>query len=89
MEGGRSSAVQDLLAEGPGSLAPAPAQLSRGKGLRTKRGWAVVLVRRLPEGPPPGGRFQAAFAVWQGSEQEVGSRKMRTGWIPVSLEKAP
>ncbi len=88
MEGGRSTPVQDLLAEGPGTLTPAPVQESRGKGIRTKTGWAVVLVRKLPEGPPVGGRFQAAFAVWQGSEQEVGSRKMRTGWIPVNLEKA-
>lgn len=89
MEGSRPSPVQDLLAEGPGSLAPAPVQFSRGKGVRTKTGWAVVVVRKLPEGPAPGGRFQVAFAVWQGSEQEVGSRKMRTGWIPLGVEKTP
>ena len=24
-----------------------------------------------------------ALAVWQGSQQESGARKMRTGWIPL------
>lgn len=91
MEGPRSDGnpVQDLLAEGPGSLTPNPIQSSRGRGLRTPTGWAVVVVRKLPDGAAPGGRSQVAFAVWQGSAEEVGSRKMRTGWIPLGLEKAP
>ncbi|MGC8762706.1 MAG: ethylbenzene dehydrogenase-related protein [Acidobacteriota bacterium] len=87
MEGRSLPPVQDLLAEGPGSLTPAPVQGSRGQGIRTKTGWAVVLVRKLPGGTVAGSRKQVAFAVWQGSEQEVGSRKMRTGWISLSLEK--
>jgi hypothetical protein len=35
----------------------------------------------------PGGRGQVAFAVWQGSNQEAGSRKMRTGWVPLVVEQ--
>lgn len=102
--GPRQSAVEDLVAEGPGTLAPAPAAGSKGQGARTRDGWAVVISRRLPEGlapqPPPaqergpaagqraalvGPRTQIAFAVWEGSQQEAGARKMRTGWIPLSL----
>jgi hypothetical protein len=26
---------------------------------------------------------QIAFAVWQGAANEAGSRKMKTGWIPI------
>jgi hypothetical protein len=46
----------------------------------------VLIARRLPEGLAPGKRSQVAFAVWEGSQQEAGSRKMRTGWIPIMLE---
>jgi ethylbenzene dehydrogenase len=86
MEGPREKPVQDLIAEGPGTITPAPASHSEGKGAYGKKGWAVVLSRPLPAGLAPGGRSQVAFAVWQGSKQEVGSRKMRSGWTPLSLE---
>ena len=62
--------------------------VSVAKGLHKAAGWAVVLSRPLPAGLAPGGRSQVAFAVWEGSKQEVGSRKMRTGWTPLSLEGA-
>jgi hypothetical protein len=83
--GPRQSAVEDLIAEGPGTLAPAPATVSKGKGIRTKDGWRVVLVRPVPSGVAPGSRTQVAFAVWEGSKGEAGARKMRTGWIPLLL----
>jgi DMSO reductase family type II enzyme heme b subunit len=86
MEGPREKPVQDLIAEGPGTITPAPASHSEGKGKYGKTGWAVVLSRPLPAGLAPGGRSQVAFAVWEGSRQEVGSRKMRSGWTPLSLE---
>lgn len=88
MAGPRQTAVQDLLAEGPGTLRPAEKSLSSGSGKHSKDGWTLLLVRPLPNGAKPGGRTQAAFAVWQGSHQEVGARKMRTGWIPLSLASA-
>jgi DMSO reductase family type II enzyme heme b subunit len=83
--GPRSQPVEDLIAEGPGTLSPAPVQLSSGKGIRTKNGWAVVIVRPIPaefSGLLP---THAAFAIWEGSHSEVGARKMRTAWIPVLL----
>ncbi len=86
--GPRETPVEDLLAEGPGTLSPAPARISRGKGVRTKEGWAVVIIRKLPEGLTPRRRSAVAFAVWQGSEQEAGARKMRSGWVPLALRAA-
>jgi hypothetical protein len=80
-------AVQDLVAEGPGTLTPAPA-ISSGSGKRVPGGWSVAITRPLPKGLGLGGRTQVAFAVWNGSEGDVGARKMRTVWIPLSVGKA-
>jgi DMSO reductase family type II enzyme heme b subunit len=86
--GARTSAVEDLIAEGPGTLSPAPATRSRGHGVRTPTGWSVVIARPLPEGLAAKAPSQIAFAVWEGARQEAGARKMRTGWIPLSIREA-
>jgi hypothetical protein len=86
MAGPRKTPVQDLVAEGPGTITPAANCESRGCGKRTPEGWAVVLIRRLPAGLTPTVSTQVAVAVWQGVQEEAGSRKMRTGWIPLTLE---
>jgi hypothetical protein len=88
MAGPRDRPVQDLVATGPGTLRAAPETVSSGAGKATPAGWAVVIVRPLPAGVRQGDRSQVAFAVWQGRKGEVGARKMRTGWIPLSLEGA-
>ena len=87
MAGPRDRPVQDLIATGPGTIAPAPETRSNGRGVRTKDGWAVVLRRPVPAGLAPGVRSQVAFAVWEGSHEETGARKMRTGWIQLAMEK--
>jgi hypothetical protein len=79
--------VQALVAEGPGTLRPATDVRVRGRGTRTLNGWSVVLVRPLPEGLAPEKRSAVAFAVWQGGKDEVGARKMRSVWVPLSMEK--
>lgn len=89
MAGPREAPVEDLVAQGPGSLHPAPRAVSAGKGARTANGWAVVLSRPLPAGLAPGGRTQVAFAIWQGNAGEVGARKMRSAWTPMKLEGRP
>ena len=86
MAGPRQTPVQDLVADGPGTLRPADATQSTGRGVRGGSGWTVVLVRRMPDGLAPGARTQVAFAVWDGEHQEGGARKMRTGWIPLLAE---
>jgi hypothetical protein len=85
--GPRESPVESLIAEGPGTLSPAESNNARGRGVRTRDGWSVVLIRPLPEGLTPRTRTQAAFAVWQGANREVGARKMRTGWVPLLVEE--
>lgn len=86
MEGPRERSVEDLLAEGPGTLAPMPEQRSTGSGRRDGEGWEVVIIRPLPVGLAPGKRTQVALAVWDGEGEEVGARKMRSGWIPLHVE---
>jgi DMSO reductase family type II enzyme heme b subunit len=81
--GPRSAPVEDLLASGPGTLHPGPSLGAKGKGVHKAGGWSVVISRRMPEGLSPGQRTHIAVAVWQGSEREAGSRKMRSGWIPL------
>jgi DMSO reductase family type II enzyme heme b subunit len=75
--GPRTVPVENYLAAGPGTISPNPTATSRGSGQRTPTGWAVVITRRLPDSR------QVAFAVWEGAQEEVGARKMRTGWIPM------
>ena len=88
MSGPRQTPVQDLIAEGPGTLTPAKVTTSEGKGRRTETGWSVMIKRRMPQGISPQVRSEIAFAVWEGSQQEVGARKMRTVWIPLSMQVA-
>jgi hypothetical protein len=85
MAGPRTRPVEDLVAEGPGTLHPVEAR-SEGRGHRIDGGWAVVVTRPLPTALPPGRRAQVAFAVWEGGNQEVGARKMRSVWVPLLLE---
>jgi len=79
--GPRQTPVEDLVANGPGTLSSAPSRGSTGKGLYGKTGWSVVIVRAWPPNLADGQRTNVAFAVWQGAQRESGARKMRTGWI--------
>lgn len=84
--GPRDQPVEDLIAEGPSTLSPAPNAVSKGKGVRTAKGWAVVMSRPIPGGFSVSTPSQIAFAIWEGSHTEVGARKMRTGWVPLILK---
>lgn len=86
MAGPRKTPIQDLIATGPGTLAPVAEGRSTGAGCRTTSGWSVVIVRDVPKGLIPRGSSQVAFAVWEGSHAEIGARKMRTAWIPLMFE---
>jgi hypothetical protein len=83
--GPRAQPVEDMMAEGPGTITAGGGAKSRGKGVRTATGWAVVIARAMPAGLAPNVRTSIAFAVWDGAAREVGARKMRTIWVPLSV----
>lgn len=85
-EGPRERPVEDLVAEGPGTLRPAERAASEGSGRRTPTGWDVLIVRPMPNGLAGGGRSQIALGVWDGENGEVGARKMRSAWVPLVIE---
>ena len=85
----REKPVQDLIAEGPGTLTATASTASDGRGERSEDGWTVVITRQLPEGFDTAAPAQVAFAVWEGSHKEVGARKMRTGWITLTKLQKP
>lgn len=87
MEGPRQRPVEDLIAQGPGTLSPATEQRSTGRGSREDTGWQVMIVRPLPDSLDGSGRSQIAFAVWDGDRDEVGARKMRSVWIPIHVKR--
>jgi len=87
------TAVQDLMAEGFGSLTTRPQQTGRGEGAHDGAGWRVVITRpQAGDGDSaaalaPGTKTHLAVAVWDGAHGEVGARKAWAGWMP--LEIAP
>lgn len=85
-QGPRQQPVEDLIAEGPGTLTPNPNSFSKGKGVRTEKGWAVIITRPLPQGFSKENSAQIAFAIWEGSHGETGARKMRTGWVNLIMK---
>ena len=87
----RTSSVQDLMAEGFGSLTPRATQAAAGKATHDGKRWHVVITRPLAAtGDPaaslaPGTATHVAFAVWNGSHREVGARKAWAAWVPLEV----
>jgi hypothetical protein len=87
----RAAAVQDLTAEGFGSLTPRAVQAAAGAGRHDGARWEVAITRPLAaQGDSaasltPGSRTQVAFAVWNGSAGEVGARKAWAHWVPLDV----
>jgi hypothetical protein len=87
----RTSSVQDLMAEGFGSLTPRTTQAAAGRGTHDGKRWHVVITRPLAAtgdsaaSLAPGTATQVAFAVWNGSHSEVGSRKAWAAWMPLAV----
>ncbi len=87
----QSGAVQQLVAEGFGTSSVPPVQKATGRGVWSQTSWAVTIARPLQEGAgrnnlEVGTKTYVAFAVWDGAERQTGSRKMRSGWVPLLLE---
>jgi DMSO reductase family type II enzyme heme b subunit len=86
----QAGAVQELLAEGFGTSSVPAEQKATGHGTWERNTWSVTVARPLVEGAGRnnleiGRKTYVAFAVWDGAERQTGSRKMRSGWIPLLL----
>jgi len=88
----KSSAVDEIFAEGFGSSSVIENKASIGHGTWANGEWTVVIARTLKK---EGGssldlnkNAAVAFAVWQGAKKEVGSRKCLTMmWVPLVWSK--
>jgi len=84
--------VDEIMAEGFGSSAIAGETHAISSAVWNKNRWSVVIARpmKIEQGSSftPGQSSFAGFAVWQGGQDEVGSRKSVTmSWTPVKFEK--
>lgn len=87
----RKDGVDEILAEGFATSAVQTGHGSVARGEWRDGFWTVVISRPLAiEGGStlsPGGDSSIAWAVWQGSEHEVGSRKcVAVNWVPLKLQ---
>ncbi|MEO5335130.1 MAG: ethylbenzene dehydrogenase-related protein [Magnetococcus sp. YQC-5] len=89
----RDSPVLDQVAEGFGSLTTKLHQEADGRGVWNNGVWRVVITTPMSADGAnaprliPGDSTIMAFAVWDGSTQEVGARKSWSDWVPLTLAK--
>ncbi len=84
--------IEELVAEGFGTLTTQTHQDSIGKGIWNDGVWKVVIAR--PAMTPdmsdpqfdPGKKTDIAFAVWDGDNNEVGARKSLSLWNTLLIE---
>lgn len=87
----KKSAVIEQMAEGFGSLTAMPEQHADGRGTWADGKWRVIITHPLAAGDAnapllkPGDQTLAAFAVWEGGAQEVGSRKAWSNWVQLTF----
>lgn len=88
----RSSPVEEVVAEGFGSVTHLPSQTARGHGVNEDGRWRVVVAvpsarAGVGEALAPGTSWPVAFAVWLGSEENRGGRKHIANWQTLVLER--
>lgn len=89
----KGTPVLDQMAEGWGTMTVHPEQNADGKGVWKDGVWRVVITHPLVTASEhhmrlqPGGETVIAFAVWDGGNREVGSRKAWSAWVPFQLAK--
>jgi len=87
----RSRPVDELMAEGFGTLTVQPEQASSGRGVWKDGQWAVVFARPLESLDPldyqfrPGRPGSVGIAIWEGAAGNVGGRKHWSNWIPFEV----
>lgn len=81
------------IAEGYGSLTAVPSEVVHAQGAWADGVWRVVISHALDGADgflrlSPGSSTVIAFAVWDGGNREVGSRKAWAAWVPLTIEGA-
>jgi Ethylbenzene dehydrogenase len=89
----RTTPVEEIVAEGFGSVTHLPKQTAQGRGEHGNDGWRVVMslpADRSGVGASlaPGSSWPIAFAVWQGSDENRGGRKHISLWHTLQIESA-
>lgn len=83
----RQTPVEELTAEGFGTLTAHDRSASDGRGVWRDGAWSVVFTRPLHTDDPLdyqhwlGGRGSVGIAIWDGSAGNVGGRKHWSNWI--------
>ncbi len=86
------SAVTDLLAQRAGSLTRKDNQIVQGRGAWHNGTWSVLFRRSLKTDNSqqdcqfPWGKHSVSFAVWDGSQNDRGSRKSLSDWVNLQIE---
>jgi hypothetical protein len=88
----KSSPIEELVAEGFGTLTTQKEQNSLGKGVYNDGMWTVVIARPMMTKDAtdaqfePGKNKDIAFAVWDGGNREVNGRKSVALWHNLIVE---
>lgn len=89
------SAVEALVADGPGTVQSKKHQRVDGRGAWKGGSWRVVMSRALTAADAndyafaTGERRRIAFAVWDGAQGERGARKSISEWVWLELAPPP
>jgi len=89
----RTTPIEEVVAEGFGTVTHLPNQSARGRGVNEDGRWKVSLAvpaarGGVGEGLLPGSSWPISFAVWLGSEENRGARKQISGWHTLLVESA-
>jgi hypothetical protein len=88
----RTQPVEELSAEGFGTLTHQPRQATVGRGIWHDGHWTVVMARPLVTNDAadfqfrPGKKGRIGIAVWEGASGNVGGRKHYSQWIDFKIE---
>jgi DMSO reductase family type II enzyme heme b subunit len=87
----RTTPVEELVAQGFGTITSHEGQRADGYGVHTSQGWEVVVVMPMAGGQnqptlSPGGLTAVAVAVWDGAKGDRGARKQFANWVGLELE---
>ena len=89
------SAVTDLLAQRAGSLTRKDNQMVHGRGIWRDGSWNVVFKRSLTtenqqqDSQFSGPKQTVSFAVWDGDQDDRGSRKSISKWVKLQIQSPP